>query len=568
MRRGIIYSRVSTESQDYNKQIDELKEYAKRNDIEIINIYAEKASGFNDGREEYKKVKQLTKEDVDIILIWELSRLSRNAIELQIEVRDFVKKGIDLYFKKEELHTLDANGKEVESTGIIISLLSKFAEGEAKTLKQRTRSGRIYKVKNENHSYAVLAPYGYDYDKTTKRLIINDIEADVVKRMFQLSLDGYSQGRIMSYLNSEGIPTKLRKNRWTTGTVKNVLTNSVYTGKAKYSTRITKEDEKSYIEIETPVIIDEETFYHNREVMMSRKLRSKSAYTKHNPLLRSLIECTECGRKYAYKNCLQIYACARMEYQHTCKAKTISAPKLEYIVWDIVKTYFRDKLSANKAEEAIKPIRAEIENYISDIKKYEKRIEEIDKEASSISRKADYIAFEYPEMTNLYYDELKKIKPLNDERKKRNLDINDLNKKVRSKENQIKNIISGSKKTNLADTIIDEQEKYDIVHESVDNIKIYRGENKYSIIVITLTTGYQIYVGYIANKYKNYYVVIYPNHYIQFDEEKRKGYLIGLDKDKIEDGQIKLSFKEIKTEYSIKDFIQYFESNEELRRPF
>lgn len=568
MRRGIIYSRVSTESQDYNKQIEALKDYAKRNDIEITNIYAEKASGFNDGREEYKKVKQLTKEDVDIILIWELSRLSRKAIELQKEVRDFVEKGIDVYSYKDKIHTLNEKGEEENSTRTIVAIFSLMAESEAETLKQRTRSGRIYKVKNENHSYAVMAPYGYDYDKTTKRLIINDIEADVVKRMFQLSLDGYSQGRIMSYLNSEGIPTKLNKNRWTTGTVKNVLTNSVYTGKAKYSTRITKKDEESYIEIETPVIIDEETFNRNREVMMSRKLRSKSAYTKHNPLLRGLIVCTECGRRYAYKNCLQIYACARMEYQHTCKAKTISAPKLEYIVWDIVKTYFRDKLSANKAEEEIKPIRAEIEKYSSRIKNYEERKEAIDKEAKIHSKYAANLLYKFPDMPNLYYDVMDTIQSLSDEKNKCQLEINHLNKKVHSKENQIKNIISGSKKANLADSIIDEQEKYDIIHESVDNIKIYRGENKYSIIVVTLTTGYQIYVGYIANKYKNYYVVIYPNHYIQFDEEKRKGYLIGLDKDKIEDGQIKLSFKEIKTEYSIKEFVQYFESNEEFRRPF
>ena len=62
--RGAIYSRVSTEIQDYGKQTDELKDYAARNNIEVKYIFEEKVSGFKDDRTEFKKLEKLTKNDI------------------------------------------------------------------------------------------------------------------------------------------------------------------------------------------------------------------------------------------------------------------------------------------------------------------------------------------------------------------------------------------------------------------------------------------------------------------------------------------------------------------------
>ena len=66
--RGAIYSRVSTIDQDYKRQTNELRECAKAMDIEIIHVFEEKESGFNNDRPEFAKLKELTKEDIDIIL--------------------------------------------------------------------------------------------------------------------------------------------------------------------------------------------------------------------------------------------------------------------------------------------------------------------------------------------------------------------------------------------------------------------------------------------------------------------------------------------------------------------
>ena len=71
--------------------------------IEITHVFEEKESGFNDDRPEFAKLKELTKDDIDIVLVWELSRLSRRSLYLQQQIEYFTKKGICVYAKKENL---------------------------------------------------------------------------------------------------------------------------------------------------------------------------------------------------------------------------------------------------------------------------------------------------------------------------------------------------------------------------------------------------------------------------------------------------------------------------------
>ena len=132
--RGVIYSRVSTIDQDYSKQTNELKDFAKKNNIDIVHIFEEKESGFNNDRPEFKKVQQLTKDEVDILLVWELSRLSRRSIYIQQQVRNFADKGICIYTKKENLYTLNEDGTENKSAMLLIGFTSIIAEQEVATL--------------------------------------------------------------------------------------------------------------------------------------------------------------------------------------------------------------------------------------------------------------------------------------------------------------------------------------------------------------------------------------------------------------------------------------------------
>ena len=171
--KGAIYSRVSTEIQDYGKQTDELKEYAIRNGIEVKYIFEEKVSGFKDDRIEFQKLEKLTKDDVDIILVWELSRLSRRSIFIQQVVKGFADKGICVFTKKEGLYTLNDDGTENRNAMFTIGVISMIAEQEVETMKERTLSSKRRYILKEGRSYTSKAPYGYDYNSKNRQLTIN-----------------------------------------------------------------------------------------------------------------------------------------------------------------------------------------------------------------------------------------------------------------------------------------------------------------------------------------------------------------------------------------------------------
>lgn len=233
--RGAIYSRVSTEVQDYGRQTDELKEYAVRNGIEVKYVFEEKVSGFKDDRIEFQKLERLTKDDIDIVLVWELSRLSRRSIFIQQVVKDFAARGICVYTKKEGLYTLNDDGTENKNAMFTIGVISMIAEQEIETLKERTISSKRRYILKEGRSYTPIAPYGYDYNSNTKQLSINEYEAQVVRRMYQLSIEGVSTNRISKILTSEGIKTKRGNSNWSLSTIRDVLHNPVYKGLPEYT---------------------------------------------------------------------------------------------------------------------------------------------------------------------------------------------------------------------------------------------------------------------------------------------------------------------------------------------
>ena len=161
--KAVIYTRVSTEDQDYKRQIAELQQYAKRNNIDVIEVLSEKESGFKTERTEFDKLKSYTKQDIDLILIWELSRLSRRSIHLQQTIQDFTDKGICVFALKDNIQTLNADGSINNNSQLIISMFATMVEQEVKTLKQRTLSSKQNKIRNEGKSYTYKAPLGYNY---------------------------------------------------------------------------------------------------------------------------------------------------------------------------------------------------------------------------------------------------------------------------------------------------------------------------------------------------------------------------------------------------------------------
>lgn len=142
-----IYARVSstTDRQNTERQVIDLTEYANRSMLNICKVYTEHISGAkkNNERPVLMDCIAFCKEKrISTLLVSELSRLGRNTFEVLATVRDLVDSHINVYFQKEQMNLLDANGKPSLFTPILIATLSTCAEMERENIQYRLNSGR------------------------------------------------------------------------------------------------------------------------------------------------------------------------------------------------------------------------------------------------------------------------------------------------------------------------------------------------------------------------------------------------------------------------------------------
>ena len=144
---AVIYARVSSvgDRQNTDRQISDLLDYVKYQNLEISKIYEEHISGAKKNSERpilQQAIEYCKSEGVSILLVSELSRLGRNAFEVLATVKDLIDSGVNLYMQKEQLTLLDAEGKPTMFAPIMIATLSTCAQLERENIKFRLNSGR------------------------------------------------------------------------------------------------------------------------------------------------------------------------------------------------------------------------------------------------------------------------------------------------------------------------------------------------------------------------------------------------------------------------------------------
>lgn len=145
--KAIIYARVSstTERQNTDRQVSDLTKYAIANGMDVVKVFTDKISGGkkNSERDVLNECFAYGKNNkIDIVLFSELSRLGRDLLEIQENVKRFADNGLNAFFQKENITLLDENGKVQPTTNILITCLGMVAEIERENIKYRLNSGR------------------------------------------------------------------------------------------------------------------------------------------------------------------------------------------------------------------------------------------------------------------------------------------------------------------------------------------------------------------------------------------------------------------------------------------
>ena len=200
----VIYSRVSTNSQDYKRQTEELLEFSKNMNYEVVSIFEEKISGgkTNEERPELMKMINYIKSNkIDKVLCWELSRLGRNTIEVLKTIQLLNENCISLYIKNHNIETLNDKCEINPMSQFLIQILTSVSEMEKTQIRQRIKSGYESYRKNGGK---VGRKEGFKKD--TETLLTE--HKDVVKLLKQ----GYSVRKTMKLTDkSSGTIQKIKK---------------------------------------------------------------------------------------------------------------------------------------------------------------------------------------------------------------------------------------------------------------------------------------------------------------------------------------------------------------------
>ena len=145
MEKVAILARVSTQGQDYERQVVELTDYCRRMNWEVVTKFANKVSGAtrNADREEISALVEYVKEHrLNRVVCLEISRLGRNTLEALKVINYLNENGVSLHIKNYNLNTLNEDGKVNPVASLICTILLEIASMERLTIKERMASGR------------------------------------------------------------------------------------------------------------------------------------------------------------------------------------------------------------------------------------------------------------------------------------------------------------------------------------------------------------------------------------------------------------------------------------------
>lgn len=140
----VIYSRVSTITQDYKRQTEELTEYAHKMGFTIAAIFEEKVSGAKQNEDRPKlqaMIEFVNANSINKVLCWELSRIGRNTIEVLRTIQLLNENYISLFIKNYNIETLNDKCEVNPLSQFMIQILTSVSEMERSTIRQRVKSG-------------------------------------------------------------------------------------------------------------------------------------------------------------------------------------------------------------------------------------------------------------------------------------------------------------------------------------------------------------------------------------------------------------------------------------------
>lgn len=359
IKRVAIYCRVSTEeqaSEGYSiaAQLQTLRQYAQLYGWEVAEEYIDEGiSGKNiSGRPAMRKlVADVEMDKFQAVLVWKISRLSRNMLDTLTLLDKFEDYGIKFVSYSENFDTGSPIGR------LVVQLMASIAEMERNTLSENVKLGMKQRALEGSWNGGIV----FGYDTVKKELVINEKEAEVVKLIYHMYADGKGLRAISNHLNKVGYKTK-RNRQFSINGVAQILDNVIYNGRISWLKVENWDTKRRKGKNPNPIVVDgkHEAIISNELwsiVQARRKSKSFKQRQSNEPfLLSGLLRCPDCGqgmvpsittytRKDGTKRKHRYYVCGNFHNKGSsaCKANSIKAYEAEDAVIGRIETFLSKK---------------------------------------------------------------------------------------------------------------------------------------------------------------------------------------------------------------------------------
>lgn len=413
-KRVAIYVRVSTveqaeEGYSIDEQLRLLKQYCDNNNYVIFKEYADRGiSGKSiKGRPALQELlRDAEDRKFDVVFVWKLNRLARNILDLLKMVDMLQKNNIAFRSYSENFETETPAGK------LSLHMMAAVGEFERGTIAQNVKMGMLARAREGRwNGGAVL---GYDIIETPtagkKRkethLVVNEMEAATVRKIFELYVQGNGYKSIVNRLNQEGYKTK-KGNMFAVATLKEIIKNPVYIGKIRYNVRRDWSEKRRRNINPNPVLVDGEhepiipiEMWERAQVLLEERSGKPSrVYDSEFPLT-GLLRCPECGsgmvigrtvntRKDGSKRVLEYYVCGAWKNKGSavCHSNGIRTDYADAYVFNKVAELVRNQNLLKDVLDKVNKSRTE------DIGPANRELEVLQREAEKVqSRMSKYLA--------------------------------------------------------------------------------------------------------------------------------------------------------------------------------
>ncbi|BCS52651.1 recombinase family protein [Geobacter sp. SVR] len=371
MKKAALYARVSTGKQaqadlSIPDQLSSMRSWCEQNGYEVVREFIEPgASAMDDRRPEFQEMIGEACDShrpYDAIIVHSLSRFFRDQISLCSYERKLRKNAVVLI----SITQLTADDHSGELTRRVIAMFDEFSslENSKHTLRAMRENAK------QGFHNGSQPPFGFDVEeveiighkKPKKRLVVNQKEAEVVRSIFSLYIEGSGGLKgVASQLN--GRQVLRRDHAWSTTTIHHVLTNPIYRGERLFNQihwkSGTEKPEGEWVRTTIEAIIDPDVFD-----LAVKKLKQRSPAMSHprlvsSPrLLTSILKCGVCGARMiaatGKRNLYHYYKCSTRIKKHLdlCTSRPAPMEKLDQAILEMLadRVFTPERVAAHLAE--------------------------------------------------------------------------------------------------------------------------------------------------------------------------------------------------------------------------